>query len=203
MMPLLKYISLILLITACSHQGMKKTIDANVDSQLVEIPPQAAIDFKKAIELVNEDKLDAALDAFLLMTKNYPQLAGPYANIGVIHSRNKKFEKAEAFLLIAKDKNKTNHKVMNQLALTYRHQGKFDLAKAEYELAINQSPTTADYYLNLGILYDLYMGDLNNAKVYYEKYQSLQSEDDRNVAGWIVDINRRTPNTVQVAGDGQ
>ena len=45
--------------------------------------------------------------------------------------------------------------------------------------------------MNLGILFDLYLQDLEQALAHYRRYQELMSEENEQVAGWIVDIERR------------
>ena len=49
----------------------------------------------------------------------------------------------------------------------------------------------APAYRNLGILYDLYFGDIEKALGYYQDYQAFFAEPNRQVKGWIVDIERR------------
>lgn len=201
---LLKFISVVFIaysLLGCSHNQTTKYIDAQVSSTIVEISPQAATDFTNAIALMNAQKLDQALDAFKLMTQDYPELSGPYANLGVIHSRKKNWNDAEAYLLKAYDKNKQNYKALTQLAYVYRNMGKFNKAKNYYEMAIEASPSSPEIYLNLGILLDIYMGDLSQARLHYEKYQSLQPNKNRTVEGWIVDINRRGSPYPQVVGE--
>ena len=59
----------------------------------------------------------------------------------------------------------------------------------------------AGAYLNLGILFDIYLQDLVKALQEYEKYQSLTQQEDSQVAGWIVDIQRRIkPTTTNSQG---
>ena len=203
-MQLLKFtstVALIALLAACAGQQVKSTVDANVESNIIEIPTQAAIDFKSAIGFMNQNKFDDALAVFEKMTKDYPYLSGPFANIGVIHSRNGEWEKARDALLISANKNNRNIKVLNQLGLAHRHLGEFKQAESAYLNAIKAEPNTSQSYLNLGILYDIYMGQFVKASDYYQKYQRLQNEPDRQVAGWIVDINRRAGIKTQIAGD--
>jgi tetratricopeptide (TPR) repeat protein len=203
-MRLLKFINcavLFSLLGACAGQQVNSTVDANVESKIIEIPEQAAADFKVAIGLMNQNKLSDALAAFEKMTKAYPELSGPYANIGVIHGRNGDWASARDALLISSQKNDKNIKVLNQLGLAYRHLGEFKQAESIYLDAIKRDASTAQSYLNLGILYDIYMGQFVKASDYYQKYQSLQNEPDRQVAGWIVDINRRAGIKSQIAGE--
>ena len=46
-------------------------------------------------------------------------------------------------------------------------------------------------YLNLGILYELYLGRLDDALQAYQKYQALSESADQRVAGWVSDLERR------------
>ena len=56
---------------------------------------------------------------------------------------------------------------------------------------MKQVPGFKDAYLNLGILYELYLGRLPEALAAYRQYQSLSSEPNRKVVGWVVDLERR------------
>lgn len=195
MMSLLKFISVIFmsfLLAACfGGANVKKNVSANVESEVIEIPSKAANDFKIAIQFMNENKVGQAKAKFEAMTVEFPQLAGPYANLGMIYAKEKNLEKAEENLKLATDKNKKNVKILNQLGLIYRQMGKFKEAEGAYKKAIKIAPNDSTGYKNIGILYDIYMGKFVKASEYYQKYQSMQSEPDRQVAGWIVDINRR------------
>lgn len=203
-MSLLKFTSVLLVISflfgCASTTTIRTSVSANVKSEVIEVPSRAATDFKAAIEFMNQNKMDLAKAAFEKMTLDYPQLAGPYANLGVIYSADKDWENAQENLEKAHAKNKHNVKVLNQLGYVYRQQGEFKKAKVSYEKAIKVHPEYAATYLNLGVLYDIYMGNLQKASQQYQKYQSLQKTADRRVAGWIVDINRRAGIKTQVAG---
>lgn len=203
MMSLLKFTSSIfasLILVGCFSGNVKTNVSANVESEEIDIPSQAATDFKVAIEFMNQAKPEKAKKSFEKMTLDYPALSGPFANLGVIYSQNKEWEKALEYLILAQSKNTKNVKILNQLGYVYRQQGLFSEAQRTYEKAIKIDGQYADSYLNLGVLFDIYMGNLVKASGYYQKYQSLQSNPDRKVAGWIVDINRRAGIKTQVAG---
>ena len=195
-----------LLLVGCFGGGnVKPNVAANVESEQIEIPSKAANDFKIAIQFMNEGKVDQAKAQFEKMTQEFPQLAGPYANLGMIYAKEKELDKAESMLKTAADKNKKNVKILNQLGLIYRQQGKFADAETVYKQAIKLNPKDSTGYKNLGILYYIYMGQFVKASEYYQKYQNMQSEPDRQVAGWIVDINRRAgiKPKPQIAAEGQ
>lgn len=203
MMSLLKFTSSVLFslaLVGCFSGNVKTNVSANVESEVIEIPSQAATDFKMAIEFMNQSNPEKAKKAFEKMTLDYPELSGPFANLGVIYSQEKEWGQALEYLKLAQSKNTKNVKILNQLGYVYRQQGLFTQAQSVYEKAIKTDSNYADSYLNLGVLFDIYMGNLVKASNYYQKYQSLQSSPDRKVAGWIVDINRRAGIKTQVAG---
>ena len=83
--------------------------------------------------------------------------------------------------------------VHNYLGLINRQAGDFQKAQEHYAQAILIDPAYSNAYRNLGILYDLYLGELHKALESYEQYQKLvdgQSKDQV-VAKWIVDLKRR------------
>ncbi len=189
------------LFVGCTSGQIRSQVEANVKSEVIEIPPQAALDFKAAIGLLNNEKIEKASDAFKKMIELYPQLAGPYANLGVIYSRQSKWSEAKDTLIEGSLRNPKNVKILNQLGLVYRHTGDFINAEKSYVTAIKTAPSSSAAYLNLGILYDIYMGKFTKASGYYQKYQSMQIKPDRKVAGWIVDINRRAGLKTQIASE--
>ncbi len=192
----------LLVLGGCSSGSVKPQIEANVESAVIEIPVQAAVDFKIAIAHLNKDRLEKAELILKKMISDYPQLAGPYANLGVVYTRQKKWGEAKKVLLEGGLKNPKNIKILNQLGYVYRNKGDFKQAEKTYLSAIEKAPGETAAYRNIGILYDIYMGDFNQASRYYQKYQTMLSKPDRKVAGWIVDINRRAGIKTQIASDG-
>jgi Flp pilus assembly protein TadD len=215
-MPLLKFINRIsrislvfisLALFGCTTTGTNnQKVDANVESAIIDIPAQAAIDFKLAIEHMNNNKLGLAEAAFIKMSNEYPLLSGPYANLGVIYSQSNDWDKAVSMLEKASERNQKNIKILNQLGYVYRQKGAFKKAENQYLTSIKYASDDASAYLNLGILYDIYMGEFAKASKFYLHYQGLQETPDRRVAGWIVDINRRmgtVTKTTQIASEAQ
>ena len=79
----------------------------------------------------------------------------------------------------------------NHLGILQRRKGQFEEALMAYQRAIEIDVKYARAHLNLGILFDLYLQDLEKALAQYRVYQTLTDEQDKQVAGWIVDIERR------------
>jgi tetratricopeptide (TPR) repeat protein len=99
----------------------------------------------------------------------------------------------------------SNYQAHNRLGVMYRDAGKFDLAKAHYNQAIDAWPGNADSYRNRGILNDLYVGDKIAALADYKIYKALLDlqiqrivspaklmlEEQKLASLWIVDIQRQ------------
>ncbi len=82
-------------------------------------------------------------------------------------------------------------KELNLDAIALREMGDFGAALESYQQALDRSPDDALTHRNIGILYDLYLGKPGKALYHYGRYQALISTEDRAVAGWIVDLERR------------
>ena len=195
----INYLLVVLCLTGCFSGNVKKDVLANVESGIVNVPEEAAIDFKLAIKHMNANELAKAEMILLKMRNDFPFLSGSYANLGVVYSRQKKWKDAQSILLEGHNKNKNNIKILNQLGFAYRQNGEFKNAEAMYLKAIELMPKESSAYLNVGILYDIYMGYFLKASHYYQTYQAMQSQPDKKIAGWIVDINRRAGIKTQVA----
>jgi len=77
-------------------------------------------------------------------------------------------------------------------AVELRRQGEFDAAEQHYLACLADRPDYGLAYLNLGILYELYLGRLDQALDAYRRYQALAGQPDPRVTHWMQDIERRT-----------
>jgi len=95
--------------------------------------------------------------------------------------------------------NASNIGAYNEYAIFLREQGQFAEAEAIYLLALEQWDASSNTHRNIGILYDLYLGEPQKALRHYRRYQALNEEADPEVAAWIVDLERRQQSTEEVA----
>lgn len=84
---------------------------------------------------------------------------------------------------------------INEEAIALREQGDFAAAEQRYLRALSIAEEHAATHRNIGILYDLYVGDPDKALRHYKRYQSLTGDSDRAMAGWIADLQRRHSST--------
>jgi len=79
---------------------------------------------------------------------------------------------------------------LTELAVALRRQGDFPGAEQHYLSCLEERPDYGAAYLNLGILYELYLGRPTDALDAYRRYQALAGAPDTRVAGWMQQIER-------------
>jgi tetratricopeptide (TPR) repeat protein len=152
--------------------------------------------FNNALLLKQEGKLEQAEKAFLHITEQAPSHSGPWlqlADISLLKQGESQQALTEAAALYQQAIKLNPHNVSahNKLATVFRKQGDFDQALQHYQQALDNWPGFAEVYLNRGILFELYLGDKAQALQQYELYQAFQTEPDRQVQGWIIDLTRQ------------
>lgn len=157
----------------------------------VKVDAHAQTEFSQAIQALKDQHDDEALRLLRDLTQKYPNLAGPFTNLGLLYIRQDKLEQARHALLQATTIRPNDAVAFNGLGVVYRKLGKFKLAQHAYQQALKLKPNYANAHLNIGILYDVYLNDLPRALAHYEKYQSLSANPDKLVAKWIIDLKRR------------
>lgn len=128
---------------------------------------------------------------FKQMTLEYPTLAAPYVNLGLLYRKAGHLDQSEEMLREAVQRNGLSAVAWNELGVTQRMRGKFADAAASYQRALAADPGFAPAYRNLGVDADLYLGDPERALAALERYKELTGED-RPVTSWIAELRQRT-----------
>ncbi|MCZ6619729.1 MAG: tetratricopeptide repeat protein [Gammaproteobacteria bacterium] len=147
--------------------------------------------FEDALTAIREGRAQAAEVLLRQITAEQPGLAGPWVNLGQVYVSQERYEDARLAFKNAIVANPRSCHAYNQLGVLARQLGDFRGAEELYQACLKQMPEFKDAYLNLGILYELYLGRLPEALAAYRRYQSLSSEPDRKVLGWVMDLERR------------
>jgi Flp pilus assembly protein TadD len=155
--------------------------------------------YNAGLNAIRAGDLKTAHKILLGMTRTFPNLAGPHANLGIVYYEQGKAEQAEAAFKRALELNDKRPEIYNRLGILYRSQGRFAEARQAYERALKRDQRYANAHLNLGILYDLYLGNPNLALQHYEQYQASRGNEDRVVKKWISDLRRRTKTVSRTA----
>jgi Flp pilus assembly protein TadD len=138
---------------------------------------------------MRSDPTQASLE-FQLLTQSYPDLSGPYANLGVLHRNANQLPESEAALAKATGLAPWDAQTWTEYGLTLRQAGKFTEARTAYETAIKANPSYAPAHRNLGVLLDLFLDDPLTAQTELETYKQLTGED-KPVSGWLAELRSR------------
>ena len=155
------------------------------------VPEKAKAAYERAIWSAKAGRDDEAIALFEKLTQDFPDMTLAYTNLGLQYLKAGKFPEAEQALQQAVTLDPANAVAFNHLGVALREQGKFRQALQAYQSAVQVRPDYAMAHLNLGILYDIYLQDLPLALEQYQTYQKLSDDNDKQVAKWIVDLERR------------
>ena len=174
------------------------------------ISSAAAQQFANATRAMRNKQWQQAETLLQQLVAQNTKLSGAYLNLGLVYRAQKEDKRAEQAFTDAINANHTNLDAYNQLAILQREQGRFNDAESNYKKALSIWPFHADSHRNIGILYDLYFGKNAEALAHFEAYQQLRGDGDKQVTGWIADLQRRlgiapkpkaTPVTENAAAD--
>jgi len=149
--------------------------------------------FDDAVRAQRAGKPADAERGYRALLQSNPELGGPHANLGVIYRQAGKLDDSVRELETAVKLSPRQPIYLNQLGIAYRQQGQFAKARDAYQRALAQDPGYAAAMLNLGILYDLYLGDTQRALEQYARYLSLFPNGDPTVSKWVADLKNRKP----------
>ena len=125
------------------------------------------------------------------LSQQAPALEHIFTNLGIAFFNQEKYEQAQTAFERAISQNKDDAIAYNHLGILARIRGEFEKSRLHYERAINIDSEYAAAHLNLGILFDIYIQDNKRALTHYQRYQTLTNNENKTVAGWIVDIERQ------------
>ena len=155
------------------------------------IPAGAKATYSRAISAVKAGQDKKAIQLFTGLTRDYPDFAASFTNLGLLYLKQEKLTEAEHAFNQAIILNPADAVAYNHLGVVLRQRGQFVQARKAYEKALGINAGYASAHLNLGILNDLYLQNLDTALQHYQRYQVLTGDSDKQVAKWIVDLERR------------
>jgi len=150
--------------------------------------------FAEAVGAMKDGKDEQAVALFNGIAQQYPELASPHTNLGILYYRQGRLDVAEAAFKEALKHDHQDYVSANYLGMIYRLQGRFGEAKAAYLQALAAKPDYALAHLNIAILDDLYTGELDQALEQYRQYQQDGGANDPRLAGWLADLEQRIKN---------
>ena len=94
---------------------------------------RANSDFARALGLMRGGDATQAILEFQVMTQSYPELPGPYTNLGLLYRKTNQLAESEAALQKATERAGWDAATWSEYGLTLRHAGKFAEARTAYE----------------------------------------------------------------------
>ncbi len=168
---------------------------ASTTTANAEIPAAAQALFSSAVSAQREQHWDQAETQLKQVAEKYPQFSGSHLNLALIYAQTQRAELAESEFKLALKVNPNNIAAYNQYGIFLRERGRAGEAEANYLQALERAPDYADTHLNLGVLYDLYMGKLPQALAQYQRYLELSGDEKSPVRAWVADLQRRVKAT--------
>jgi Tfp pilus assembly protein PilF len=202
-LPGLVLLGLALLSAGCSTQLTRAGSDgAGLSQQAAAtrfpaVTAQTRAAFERANRAIANEDWHEALYELHTLVEDQPDLSGPYLNLALVHRRQGDPELAEQFFRKTIEINPANLAAHNQYGIFLREQGRFREAETSYLQALAVFEGHPDTHRNIGVLYDLYMGDQPRALHHFNRYQQLTGASDKVVSGWIVDLQRQLPSLAQ------
>lgn len=208
----------LLLLTACSNVTMiesaieRRSHDPLVDSDVLhpgvgskgslhQISPRAAELFHRAIRALEDKQYALAEPTLNELVVQLPDFSSLHTNLGIVYAHTSRPEMALVSLHRAVELKPDDCAPRVQIGLLQRQGRAFSAAEKSYLACIVSDPDYAPAYLNLGILYELYLGRLPEALSAYERYQTLSPS--KLVATWVMDLSRRVEAGKQLATRGE
>ncbi len=205
--------AIVLLLTVSGCMSVDSVRSGEVSSVPQAAPEKADVPSVRSIEtplvaralfdaasnaLVNQD-LEQAETLLTELVQTYPSFASAHINLGLVFAMTNRPEDANTMFMHAITLEPDECRAYLLMARVQRDQFQFDAAETSLLACTARNPGYADAYLALGVLRELYTGQLLEARTAYERYQQLATMPDERVAIWIGELNRRIDASHQLA----
>ena len=169
----------------------------NLVTPAPEIATRAVSLFNEANSALEEEHYELAELRLKTLVSEFPNFSSPHTNLGILYAHTARIDSALESFHRAVELAPGDCAPLVMIGLLERQRRAFDIAEKYYLACIVADSSYAPAHLNLGILYELYLGRLPEALTAYEHYQTLAP--DKRVARWITDLSRRVGTEKQLA----
>ena len=190
---------LAMLLTACSQTApvAPTAVEAAATDELAAesapLPAQPAAvkpsltdaeqaQFASAAALLRQGDFVGASEAFQQLQQLLPAAPGVAYNLALSQWRAGDVDSAEQ-TLTTQPALQQYAPALNLAGVLARQQGHFAKAEQYFSAALNADSRYAPAHKNLAFLYELYLGQLLQARYHYQQYEALSQ--DPAVAGWL------------------
>jgi len=197
---------MLLVLNACSLlQPAPEVVDQGPAEK--PLPPALVERYNEGLELLQDsaeqqsaeqdqeseaEAFQTVFDHWQTLSQEYPDYPGVWVNLALVQYRMHEYQASLDSVSSAQALQPDFCPAFKLKGLVQRELGDFSGAEASYLAAMACAPQDADIPYNLGILYDLYIGDLEKALAQYQHSRTLRAQEDAMLAIWIPDLQRRT-----------
>jgi Flp pilus assembly protein TadD len=155
-------------------------------------------EFQASLLLMRNGEWQRAADKLASITATDPRLSGPWTNLGIALGKIGDIAGSEQAFRKAIEANSSQVAAYNELGILLRRSGRFEEATTIYNRGLQVNPNAEEIHWNLGILYDRYLPNPQQALLHYERYQQLTQSEDAQLLAWISEL-REQVNQMNVA----
>jgi Tfp pilus assembly protein PilF len=146
-------------------------------------------DYRNAITALNNNKLDLAESILKEMLKNRKDLAGPWANLGLVYLKKNDVANASKALEQALQLNPKQAYAHNLMGVIEYNNGNLKKATEHYQAALASKPDYANAHYNLALLYDIFYQDIPKAVEHYQLYMEHSKHADKETGTWLEQLS--------------
>lgn len=141
--------------------------------------------YTQALRYINQNQLDEAEASLLAIINKRPELAGPWANLGLVYIKKNQLDKAEEQLNNALKKNPKLAQAYNLLGFVELKRNHISKAKDHFAQALATKDDYALAHYNIALIYDIYLRDIPKAIAHYQRYLEITNFEDKLTADWL------------------
>jgi len=170
---------------ACQSPGTCHIAEIEVDCETARLS-------KRVDDAIAAQRYQDAEALLLKLTALQPRFSGAWTNLGTLYVARDEARAAQTAFEKALEANPSNCAARVSLGVLARRAGDYETAETYYLSCARPMADSLEAYLNLGILYELYMGRFDDALEAYRAYQRVAPAPDERVAMWVRDLEFRT-----------
>lgn len=190
---------LALLLSGCA--GTPPLVDVSDGTKARAVDASTQRMFARALDAMAKEDWATAEKSLLAVTNAMPELSSPWTNLGIVYLRTGRTAEAASVLGIAVDHDPSDCPPRLVLAELAERARDYQKAREHYLACLEKEPDNRVALVNLGIVQEIYLGDLPDALQRYEHYRDVEPGDEARVAAWIADLSRRVdPQVVSAEG---
>jgi len=159
------------------------TLSSSADKEVAQ--------YRDAISALNNSQLEFAQAELQRITRNRPELAGPWINLALIDIRKNDIEGARKNVAKALERNPKMPQAFNLRGFVELSRGNVIKAADDYRHAIALKEDYAIAHYNLALIHDIYFQDLKVAARHYKRYLELTNNQDKKTAEWVIELERQ------------